>query len=1249
MKVLVDLQSCQGQSREHGIGRWSLHFTRALARRPEVELHVLVSDRFPGSVSALQRELADLVPEDRFHLACLPEGIARLAGPSERLLATADELWRSAIRSVAPDAVVLTSVFEGLVEDIWVSARHEATDPLVAAVVYDFIPLRLPERYFGRGGPVPRQWYEERLAQLREADLHLCISEYAAQESRSLVPLDPPAASVAVGTGVEWGFGGVLEPRVVEEALGGFGLEERGYVLCVGEILEPRKNVEGLLRAWGRVDEGSRRGTKVVVVSSAGEEARRRAERWCADAGVSVDDVVLTGRVPDQALQALYQAAAVVVVPSLLEGFGLPAAEAMLFDVPVVCAARGALTEVAPVPEALFDPEDPEELAHLLRRCLGDPAFGERLVAGGRAKLASLGWAAVGDRAYRALRAALDRRSTSTARPGRGATPSRPRVALVTPWPPARTGIADYAWQLWRALDRRGVAVEVVVPEPREAQGAAGVSLRSPGWLVAHRSEVDFVCYQIGNSEFHLWQLPLLDEVPGVVVLHDLGLAAMWRVAEGQGGPPGLLREVVFRSHGHVALQDLGRVPWDTFVSRWPASLPLVERSLGVVVHSQATLARVPESWRDGWHAPWFVLPPLWEVPARPEDRCAARRALGVGEGDLLVCSFGMVAPTKEPGKLLEGALQLPEGLRRRVRVVFVGDDAYLASVELREVLGRARAAGLRVESTGRVERDEYQRFLQGADLAVQLRRDSRGETSGALLDVLAAGVPAIVQRTGSFSELPDDVVWALGPRSGPGELREALQLLLDDEEARAKLGQAGRELVQRTHAPDAVATTLLGVLEEAYREAWRTRAGLTMRTSERVAAARFGSGEPERATRALAKRETLGGGRVLLDVGPILSLAGHERSRWGARSAERLRILESLARGLVLNELGRQVVPVHQHAGRFFVPRGAEQRLGLPDSGGGRDLELFPSRGDVVLCTGTGLLHPAARGGAAETLLDSGATVFAVLHGLRWTDRHEDVQRGGGLLLTPLQWLDRRVDGVLCTSRALAGRVGALAPLLRSRTGARLRVGFLEMGGDAETWVPPVVLADDSFGKWHDHDGHPLVLVVQDLDRAAISSVLAIGTRLWERGWEGRILLLGDLVGDDAWEAELDLTGHRAYGESLHWIPDARPGLLFRLLVRAGCVLTDGPDDEPPLVSLEAARLRVPVLATGTAGARADRHWPFDAVLDLADPDGAAGVVQGMVAAQGTRPGRRIRSWRETSTSVIELVLGQTRDGWLL
>lgn len=157
-----------------------------------------------------------------------------------------------------------------------------------------------------------------------------------------------------------------------------------GYILTVTNF-HPHKNARRLLEAYRQLPASIRGDHPLVVV---GDAPGRGGLDWIRDAAAVEADVRLLGSVPDEDLPALYAGAALFVFPSLEEGFGLPALEAMACGTPVVCSHTGALPEVVGDAALLVNPRDAAHIAGAMARVLADADLGAALRSRGRARAA---------------------------------------------------------------------------------------------------------------------------------------------------------------------------------------------------------------------------------------------------------------------------------------------------------------------------------------------------------------------------------------------------------------------------------------------------------------------------------------------------------------------------------------------------------------------------------------------------------------------------------------------------------------------------------------------------------------------------------------------------------------------------------------------------------------------------------------------------------------------------------------------
>lgn len=331
------------------------------------------------------------------YAAQLTHALARTAAPGDQVVAL---IAHTAARALLPDEVVHATVAGANIPRLLRGAPQmlsavgaevavftyiappQPGRPVVLAV-HDASFMTNPEWLGPRARAVLRRLVP---ASARRAAAVLALSHTSAAEVCSALAVDPGRVHVVSPVAAP-----VFTPRTdaAQRVADRLGLGR--YCLAVGD-LGPRKNLATLAAAVGSLRDPDL--TLVLVGRAAGAEAVLR----------DAPRVRMLGHVQDTDLADLYSAAAVTVFPSLHEGFGLPALEALACGSPLVVSDRGALPEVVG-DAAIVTAPDPGALAEGLRAAL-EPATADRLRAAGPARAAGLTPERMGTEAWAALKEA---------------------------------------------------------------------------------------------------------------------------------------------------------------------------------------------------------------------------------------------------------------------------------------------------------------------------------------------------------------------------------------------------------------------------------------------------------------------------------------------------------------------------------------------------------------------------------------------------------------------------------------------------------------------------------------------------------------------------------------------------------------------------------------------------------------------------------------------------------------------------
>jgi glycosyltransferase involved in cell wall biosynthesis len=378
------------------------------------------------------------------------------------------------------------------------------------------------------------------------------------------------------------------------------------------------------------------------------------------------------------------------------------------------------------------------------------------------------------------------------------------RLAWYSPLPPQRSGIADYSAELLPALAREAPDLEIelladegVRPDPELAARFPVHAARSLPELLAG-GRFDLVLYHLGNNrDFHAAIYRALLAHPGVVVLHEAVLHHLVRdLTLYSGDPDAYARELAY-AYGRTG-EALARRALATGVPLDPWSAPLfervVDRSLGVIVHNDYVRRRVLGSRPLARLA---VVPhhlSLGEGPPPPRD--AARAALALPASAFVVASFGFFTAAKRPEVLLRAFARLrrehPEAM-----LVLAGEIS--PHYDFARALTPERRPGVIV--TGRLELPDFLRWMAAADVAVNLRHPTAGETSGTLIRLLGMGKPVVVSRAGAFAEIPDGAAAKVDVDDREEDLLLAyLRRLIEDAPLRRAMGENARAYAAAHH-----------------------------------------------------------------------------------------------------------------------------------------------------------------------------------------------------------------------------------------------------------------------------------------------------------------------------------------------------------------------------------------------------------------------------------------------------------------
>jgi glycosyltransferase involved in cell wall biosynthesis len=256
------------------------------------------------------------------------------------------------------------------------------TFPSVVAL-HDLNFMHFPENL----PPLTRAYYRRFFpAHARNARRIITVSEFSRQDIARSCGIDPDRIDVVYN-----GAGEAFRPLTPGEVsrVRRDHAEGKPYFLFVG-ALNPRKNLQRLIQAFGKFCRQDDSGIRLLIVGEAmfGKSFYNPA---VSDPGCR-ERIRFTGRLGREELARVMGGALALVLPSTFEGFGIPIVEAMACDVPVITSHVSAMPEVAGDAALLTDPWSVESMAADLHRMAYDPELRARLVARGRRQRMRFSW-----------------------------------------------------------------------------------------------------------------------------------------------------------------------------------------------------------------------------------------------------------------------------------------------------------------------------------------------------------------------------------------------------------------------------------------------------------------------------------------------------------------------------------------------------------------------------------------------------------------------------------------------------------------------------------------------------------------------------------------------------------------------------------------------------------------------------------------------------------------------------------------
>jgi len=765
----------------------------------------------------------------------------------------------------------------------------------------------------------------------------------------------------------------------------------------------------------------------------------------------------------------------------------------------------------------------------------------------------------------------------------------RPKLAYVSPLPPERSGIADYSAELLPEL-ACFYDIDVIVDQAEIALPwvIANCGVRTVDWFVKNSHQYDRILYHFGNSSYHQHMFRLLAHKPGVVVLHDFYLGDVQYYLETHGILPNAWKRSLYESHGYGAVVECSaNKSIADAVQKFPVNLGVLTQAQGVIFHSYHPVHLAKQWYGNKLAFDWTVIP-LLRVSSYERNRTQARQKLGLKANDFVVCSFGLLGSTKLNHCLLDAWLNSILVNDACCFLTFVGEnDGGEYGAQIRNII-HAQGLGERIRITGRTDMQTYRDYLAAADIAVQLRTQSRGETSAAVLDAMNYALPTIVNAHGSMAEILSDAVWVLPDKFENYELTEALESLWKNDEHRFSLGMRAKEVIVASHAPTACAAQYAEAIERFHA---RAQSGTTALVKA-IADIEGCSPNPDE---CLALAQSISDSLPITKASRQLLVDVSATCRNDLKTGIQ-RVVRALVQQLVLAPpLGYRVEPVYltDQGGQWhyrYARDWTSRSLGLS----GTFLPDDPvdySAGDLMLIadfTG-GYAVAAERAGVFEKLKISGISIHFVVYDLLPIQMPHVFPPNSFGYVEWLQALYRVADGALCISQAVAAELSAWAESSSPPRTRPIKIDWFHLGADIESTIPTKGFQIGSDKTLKRIAAVPSFLMVGTIEpRKGYLQTLDAFTQLWQQGFDINLVI----VGNEGWSGLPDdmrrtipeiverLRTHPELGKRLLWLSGISDEYLEKVYAASGCLIAASEGEGFGLPLIEAAQHKLPIIA---------------------------------------------------------------------
>ena len=815
MRIVIDMQGAQIENQFRGVGCYALSFVLAIARnRGEHEVLLALNGLFADTIEPIRAVFNGILSQENIRVWYAPSPVKDIDQENNTQREVAELIREAFLASLEPDVIYFSSIADSYLDNLATNFFEFDKKILISAGLYEIDPKASREgcpdfSFFCDACSIKKNEL------IKRVDIFFAFSLHAHKNIIDISGVEVKQEkfiNLSLAPGLDF-VPGKINKNSSSGPLKLFGIKD-SFVLCVVGS-DMYTSLLCLVEAWSTLPDDLRRKYQFLFMGEIAENDIFKLKQVANQCGLKENELLFSGCASNTELAQLFNLCELCIFPDFKTSPILLVIEAMACGAPIIGANAEGIPAIINLDEVLFDQFDVNDVGCRLLEVLSNKESQDKLREHGLREAKKFSWDVSAEYAIRIWKSECDKKSTVCQKKSH-----KPKMAFISPLPPERTGIADYSADLLPALAKY-YDIELVVSQNYVDNSWVNGNgkIRNIDWLMENVDQIDRFVYQIGNSHFHAYMLDLIDKIPGVVVLHDFYLSGLMSWLELVAGHPHAWSKSLYLSHGYKALQErMKDIGWAQ--NKFPVNWGVLQKARGVIVHSAYAKKMLADWYFVNKNANWKIIP-LLRSDMTNADSLDFRKKLKIPEKSFVVCSFGFLGPNKQNLRLLQSWLKSCLSKDTQCFLIFVGENP--KGDYGGEVVSTIKNSGCedRVRITGFVPTDVFHQYLSVCDLAVQLRTDSRGETSAAVLDCMNYSVPVIVNANGSMAELDAESVWLLPDSFTDEQLIFALEELRYDEKKRKYMGKTGKEVILDKHTPQKCAEAYYDAIEGFYKNSF--------------------------------------------------------------------------------------------------------------------------------------------------------------------------------------------------------------------------------------------------------------------------------------------------------------------------------------------------------------------------------------------------------------------------------------------